>query len=169
MNDTQAARIVSGGFLVVFFHFFTGVRLIMNATTPPSPGRQRIVFYVTDAQNKFIAEEADKFGFDRSSLLRLRLFGKVKGLRLIRRPSYNTRLLGDAMGRLLGVTGAFNQNGYNLTRISERLNVDRRDLFGLDGAVRRFDELSQELLKILNLMDAVIKGRPKAGRQNSNL
>jgi len=121
---------------------------------------RRLCLRVSKDQYNAFAEEADKAGYELASLMRKRIFGKVKNLRIMRRPCYNTRLLGDTIGHLIGVTGALHQNGSHLSRIAERLSQSKRDLFGLDGALHRFDQLGQELHKTLNVIEAIIKGRP---------
>jgi hypothetical protein len=114
---------------------------------------------VTEQEHIGLKREADQYGYDLSTLLRLRIFGKVKGMRITRRPSTDMMLLGDIIGKLTALTGEVNKLGSNLNQIAKRLNKGSRDTFGLDGCLRLFEQVGQKLFRVLNLIEAAITGR----------
>jgi hypothetical protein len=114
---------------------------------------------VTEQEHQTLKQEAEDYGFDVSTLLRLRIFGKIKGMRVTRRPRTDVMLLGDIIGRLTALTSELNKLGSNINQIAKRLNQGSRDVFGIDGALRLFEQLGQRLLKTLNHIEAVITGR----------
>ncbi|MDX2028237.1 MAG: plasmid mobilization relaxosome protein MobC [Alphaproteobacteria bacterium] len=116
---------------------------------------------VSEAEHKDLKREADSYGYDLSTLLRLRIFGKIKGMRITRRPSTDIMLLGDIIGKLTALTGELNKIGSNINQIAKRLNQGQRDLFGLDSCLRLFEQLGQKILKVLTHIEAAITGRLK--------
>ena len=114
---------------------------------------------VTQDEHTGLKQEAENYGYDFSTLLRLRIFGKVKGMRITRRPSTDMMLLGDIIGKLTALTGEVNKLGSNLNQIAKRLNKGSRDAFGLDGCLRLFEQIGHKIFKILNLIEAAITGR----------
>ena len=116
---------------------------------------------ITSSEHAALKREAEDHGFDLSTLLRLRIFGKIKGIRIIRRPSTDIMLLGDIIGRLTALTAEINKLGSNINQIAKRLNQGSRDTFGLDGALRLFEQLGHRLLRVLHQIEAVITGRTK--------
>ena len=125
------------------------------------PLRDKLVkFRATADEITSLKQEAAKYGYELSSYVRYRIFGKREGLRIIRRPSVEMNMLGDALGQLGQTTSELNKIGSNLNQIAKRLNQGSRDAFGLDGCLRQFEQLCHELRKILHLIKAAITGRP---------
>ncbi len=114
---------------------------------------------VTEHEHSSLKREAEDYGYDLSTLLRLRIFGKVAGIKITRRPSVDMMLLGDIIGKLTALTAEVNKLGSNLNQIAKRLNQGSRDLFGLDGCLRLIDAVGHKILKILNQVEAAITGR----------
>jgi hypothetical protein len=114
---------------------------------------------LTPNERDALKKEAESCGYDLSTLLRLRIFGKVKGMRITRRPSTDVMLLGDIIGKLTALIAELNKVGSNINQIAKRLNRGSRDVFGLDGALRLFEQLGQRIFKTLNHVEAAITGR----------
>jgi hypothetical protein len=114
---------------------------------------------VTKHEHDELKREAANYGYDLSTLLRLRIFGKIAGIRITRRPSADMMMLGDIIGKLTALTGEVNKLGSNMNQIAKRLNQGSRDLFGLDSCLRLFEALGQKILKVLNHVEAAITGR----------
>jgi hypothetical protein len=123
---------------------------------------------VTAQEHSTLKQEAEAHGYDLSTLLRLRIFGKVKGMRVIRRPSTDVMLLGDIIGRLTALTAELNKLGSNINQIAKRLNQGSRDVFGLDGALRLFEQVGSRVLCVLHQVEAVITGRTKSLNPNQH-
>ena len=121
--------------------------------------RRMLGLQVSEEDHRAFTREAENYGYDISTLLRLRIFGKVKGMRITRRPSTDMMLLGDIIGKLTALTGEVNKLGSNLNQIAKRLNKGSRDAFGLDGCLRLFEQIGQKLFRVLNLIEAAITGR----------
>lgn len=124
---------------------------------PPSK-RRMLGLWVPEDEHAALKHEAESYGYDLSTLLRLRIFGKVKGLRITRRPSADMMMLGDIIGKLTALSGEVNKIGSNLNQIAKRLNQGSRDLFGLDGCLRTITAISQKILKLLSHIETVITG-----------
>jgi len=120
---------------------------------------------VTRQEHDSLKQEAQEYGFDLTTLLRLRIFGRLQGMRITRRPSADMMILGDIIGRLTGLAGELNKLGSNLNQIAKRLNQGSRDLFGLDGALRTFEHLGQSLAKALSQIETAVTRRQKAQPQ----
>ena len=125
----------------------------------PPPKRRLLGLWVPEEDHAAFKQEAENLGYDLSTLLRLRIFGKLKGMRVIRRPSADVMLLGEVIGRLTALTAEVNKIGSNLNQIAKRLNMGSRDLFGLDSNLRLFEAIGQKTLKVLNQVEAAITGR----------
>jgi len=121
---------------------------------------------VTEQERDGIKTEAEEYGYELSSLLRLRIFGKVKGMRITRRPSTDMMLLGDIIGKLTALTGEINKLGSNLNQIAKRLNQGSTDVFGLHSCLRLFEQVGQKIFKVLNLIEAAITGRNNLTRED---
>jgi mobilization protein NikA len=125
---------------------------------PPRAARRSLGLKVTDRDYALLQKEAEEYGFDLSTLLRLRIFGKVKGMRITRRPSADMILLGEVLGRLSAIAAEMNKNGSNLNQIAKRVNEGYRTLLGLDEALRAFERHGQELARVLDLVESAIVG-----------
>ena len=121
---------------------------------------------VTQDEHTELKQEAENYGYDFSTLLRLRIFGKIKGMRITRRPSTDMMLLGDIIGKLTALTGEVNKLGSNLNQIAKRLNKGSRDLFGLDSCLRLFEQIGQKLFRVLNLIEAAITRHPHISKED---
>lgn len=116
---------------------------------------------VTEAEHHGLKQEAEAYGYDLSTLLRLRIFGKIKGMRVTRKPSTDIAMLGDMISRLTALTGELNKIGSNLNQIAKRLNQGSRDMFGLDSCLRFYEQSNTKIVQVLNLTEAAITGRLK--------
>ena len=116
---------------------------------------------VTEEEHTGLKREADGYGYDLSTLLRLRIFGTIKGMRVTRKPTADIALLGDLLGRLIALTSELNKVGSNINQIARRLNQGSQDAFGLDGALRQIEQLTHKILKVLERIEAAITGRVK--------
>lgn len=125
----------------------------------PRPKHRMLGLRVPEDEHRAFRQEAENYGYDLSTLLRLRIFGKVKGMRITRRPSTDMMLLGDIIGKLTALTAEMNKLGSNLNQIAKHLNQGSRDLFGLDSCLRLFEALGQKILKTLSHIEAAITGR----------
>jgi hypothetical protein len=114
---------------------------------------------VTEDEHSSLKQEAESYGYDLSTLLRLRIFGKIAGIKITRRPSADIMMLGDIIGKLTALTSEINKLGSNMNQIAKRLNQGSRDLFGLDSCLRLFEAIGQKILKVLNHVEAAITGR----------
>jgi len=63
--------------------------------TEPPIATQGLRVRVTRDEHQQLKQEAKTYGYDLSTLLRLRIFGKMKGMRITRRPSADMMMLGD--------------------------------------------------------------------------
>ena len=133
----------------------------MDGQQPRHYVRRMLALRVTEDEHKSFRQEAESYGYDLSTLLRLKIFGKVKGMRITRRPSSDIMLLGDVIGKLTAITGELNKIGSNINQIAKRLNQGSRDAFGLDACLRLFEQLGQKTLKTLNHIESAITGRLK--------
>jgi len=123
------------------------------------PLRDKLVkFRATADEITSLKQEAAKYGYELSSYVRYRIFGKREGLRIIRRPSVEMNMLGDALGQLGQTTSELNKIGSNLNQIAKRLNQGNRDLFMLDSSLRWFERVSGNITKILGIIEASITG-----------
>lgn len=128
----------------------------------PSSGKSRLLgLKVPEEEHEAFRLEAESYGYDISTLLRLRIFGKTKGIRITRKPSTDTMLLGDIIGKLTSLTGELNKIGSNMNQIAKRLNQGSRDIFGLDSCLRFYEELGQRIIKTLDHIEKAITGRTK--------
>jgi hypothetical protein len=116
---------------------------------------------VTKAERDGLMQEAEQCGYDLSTLLRLRIFGEIKGMRITRKPSTDIAVLGDMISRLTALTGELNKIGSNLNQIAKRLNQGSRDMFGLESCLRLYEQTNTKVLQVLNLTEAAITGRLK--------
>lgn len=116
---------------------------------------------VTKAERDGLMREAEQCGYDLSTLLRLRIFGKIKGMRITRKPSTDIAMLGDMISRLSTLASELNKIGSNLNQIAKRLNQGSRDMFGLDSCLRFYEQSNTKILQVLNLTEAAITGRLK--------
>jgi len=130
------------------------------------PAKQTVHLRVTDEEHRGLRQEANNYGYDLSTLLRLRIFGKVKGMRITRRPSTDMMMLGEIIGKLTTLTGEVNKLGSNLNQIARRLNKGSRDLFGLDSCLRLFEQIGQKIFKVLNLIEAAITRHPHISKED---
>jgi hypothetical protein len=119
---------------------------------------------ITQAQRQKLKEEAVQYGYSLSSLVRLRIFGKTKGLHLTRRPHPDMQRLGDVLGKLAALIDEVNRLRLPLEQIAARLDRASRDLFGLDGALRRLEEFSERTMRLLVQIEAAINGRLTGGK-----
>ncbi len=124
---------------------------------------------VTEEEHAGLKREAGNYGYDLSTLLRLRIFGKTAGIRITRRPPADMMLLGDIIGKLTALTGEVNQRGSTMNMIAKQLNQGSRDLFGLDSCLRLFEALGQKLLAVLNHIEAAITGRKSINSKEDEL
>jgi len=124
---------------------------------PPSK-RRFIGLWVPDEDHQSLKQEAESYGYDLSSLLRLRIYGKVKGMRITRRPSADMMLMGDIIGRLTAQNAEINKIGSNLNQIAKRLNQGSRDLFGLDSCLRLFEQVCGRILTVLDRIEGAFHG-----------
>jgi phosphate uptake regulator len=132
----------------------------MKGTKEPRPSATKLLGVRATAQeHASLMNEAESYGYDLSTLLRLRIFGKIVGMRITRRPSADMMLLGDIIGKLTALTGEVNKIGSNMNQIAKRLNQGSRDTFGLDSCLRLFENLAQKILKVLNQIETAITGR----------
>ena len=116
---------------------------------------------VTEQEHAGLKREAETYGYDLSTLLRLRIFGKIAGIKVTRRPHADIALLGDLMGRLAALTSEVNRVGSNINQIAKHLNQGNRDVFGLKAYLGLFEQVSQKILKALTQVEAAITGRHK--------
>lgn len=88
-------------------------------TQAPNPAKASrfLKLRVTNEDYEMIKKEAEDYGYDISTILRLRFFGKIKGMRITRRPRADVMLLGDIIGRLTDITGELNKNGTHIDQI----------------------------------------------------
>ncbi len=114
---------------------------------------------VTEQEHADLKREARNYGYDLSTLLRLRIFGKIAGIKITRRPSADMMMLGDIIGKLTALTSEVNKLGSNLNQIAKRLNQGSQDLFGLHSCLRLFEALGQKILTVLHHVEAAITGR----------
>ena len=121
---------------------------------------------VSEDDHKAFSREAEEYGYDKSTLLRLRIFGKIKGMRITRRPSTDVMLLGEIIGKLTALTSELNKLGSNLNQIARRLNKGSRDLFGLDSCLRLFEQIGQKIFRVLNLIETAITRRPTISKED---
>jgi len=115
-------------------------------------------FRATPDELKDLKQEAANYGYELSSYIRFRIFGHRKGLRLIRKPSVEMGLLGDALRQLGQTTYELNKIGSNLNQIAKRLNQGSKDLFMLDSCLRFFERACEKLSHILALIEKAISG-----------
>jgi hypothetical protein len=125
---------------------------------PRRAARRSLGLKVTDRDYVLLQKEAEEYGFDLSTLLRLRIFGKLKGMRITRRPSADMMLLGEIIGRLSAVASEMNKSGSNLNQIAKRTNEGYRTLLGLDEALRSFERHGHDLARVLDLVESAIVG-----------
>lgn len=126
------------------------------------PKRRMLGLWVQENEHLAFKKEAASYGYDLSTMLRLRIFGTIKGMRVTRRPTADIALLGDLLSRLIGLTSELNKVGSNINQIARRLNQGSHDAFGLDSALRQIEQLTHKILKVLEQIEAAITGRRKS-------
>jgi hypothetical protein len=136
----------------------------MDDNEQPCHLRKLLGLWVPAKEHEAFRQEAETYGYDISTLLRLRIFGKVRGMRITRRPSTDMMLLGEIIGKLAALTSEVNKLGSNLNQIAKRLNQGSRDTFGLDSCLRLFEQIGQKIFRVLNLIEATITGHNKFNR-----
>ncbi len=116
---------------------------------------------VTKDEHDELKEAAYSRGLNISTLLRFRLFGKIKTMRIRRRPSLDVVLLGDIINKLTGVTYELNKIGDLINQIALRLSQSSRDVFGIDSCLRLFERLGLKTLKLFGQIEMAISRRHK--------
>ena len=133
----------------------------MNDDKSTRPNRRLLGLWVPEEDHLAFKREAESYGYDLSTMLRLRIYGTIKGMRVTRRPHADIALLGDLMGRLAALTSEVNRVGSNINQIAKHLNHGNRDVFGLKSYLSLFEQVSQKILKALTQVEAAITGRQK--------
>ena len=126
-----------------------------NEKTKTNP-RRLLALWVSEDDHALIKTEAEGCGYDISTLLRLRIFGTFRKMKVISRPSPEIMLLSDIAGKI----GAFKANSgkiaTQLEKIAGSLDQNKRDLFGLDSCLRLLEPLCGKTLSTMNLIDDAI-------------
>lgn len=105
---------------------------------PKNEQRHWIGFRVTDEEWNELEEAAEAYGSTKASFLRLKVFGKIKGLRIIRRPHTDVQ-------NLLGLYTELRNISFKITEISKHLTQTQRDVFGLDSALHQLRQWGNRL------------------------